>query len=192
MSSAPDELDQAWKLIQDQPLNVVAILGPYFGDGREETIRANIAEAKSYAVALANLGIGFFCPHTHTQEFGSVAKAGEPFYHRLDFAFLLRVADAALFTPRWVASSGTRREHAWSTWRGLSCFYPESSQDLGEIVQWNSRNTPFDRLELESTAEQAANFMFEFSCLPGWNKHDAAVQKRLRQLTSASQVRIRD
>lgn len=193
MSNAPDELGQAWSLIQNQPPNIVAILGPYFGDGSYETIEANITKAEEYAKALANLGIGFFCPHNHTRHFEVKAEAGEPFYHRLDFGILLRVADAALFMPEWPASSGARREKAWCEWRGLKSFFPKSPQDLDEIAQWNRQHTPHNRLELEAFTQEAANMLFDFSCLPGWNARDAAVQAKLRRFTSQHhQVHVLD
>ncbi len=187
MPNAPNELDQAWSLIKDRPVNVIAILGPYFGGGSHETISANIAEAEEYAIALANQNIGFFCPHTHTRHFETKSVAGEPFYHRLDLGILLRVADAALFTPRWRASSGARREQAWCEWRGLRCFFPESPKDLGAILHWNAHHQPYDRMRLEAAATEAANTLFDFSCLPGWNSRDAALQAELRHTTSRYQ-----
>jgi hypothetical protein len=126
----------SWAHLEENPLKLVFIAGPYIGDGSVEAIEANIREAESYAVALANAGIGFFCPHLHTEHFGSKATADEPFYHRLDFQFLLR-SDAALFTPRWKASSGARREHDWAEEKGLTIFYPESPSDIGDIIAWN-------------------------------------------------------
>jgi predicted methyltransferase MtxX (methanogen marker protein 4) len=55
-----------WARLTENPLKIVVIAGPYIGDGRLETIERNIREAELYAVALANRGIGFFCPHLHT------------------------------------------------------------------------------------------------------------------------------
>ena len=156
------DLDDAWELINQQKLNMVFIAGPYFGDGRRETIEANIREAEEYAVALANLGIGFFCPHLHTQHFGDKAEAGEPFYHALDFMLLTRVADAVLFTPRWMASAGARREQAWTKWRKMPEFYSTSSEDLSEIVAWDAAHQPYDRLELEKWAADASVRFFDF------------------------------
>jgi hypothetical protein len=118
-------------------LKVVAILGPYFGDGKHDTIAANIKEAESYAIALASLGIGFFCPHTHTRHFEELAKADEHFYYALDMMIYSRAADAALLTPRWRSSKGAVREHTWCQNNNIRCFFPTSVDDMNEIMEWN-------------------------------------------------------
>ena len=111
-----------WLPLGSRPMKIVFIAGPYIGDGRVDTIEANIREAESYAIALANAGIGFFCPHLHTHHFGTKARADETIYHALDFHFLTH-ADAVLFTPRWHTSSGARRERAWAIAKDLPLFY---------------------------------------------------------------------
>jgi hypothetical protein len=127
-----------WAPLGDKPIKIVFIAGPYIGDGTPAVIAANIKEAESYAVALANHGIGFFCPHLHTHHFETKARAEETFYHALDFHFLTH-ADAILLTPRWQSSSGARRERDWALAKGLPVFYPDSPspQDMYEIVVWN-------------------------------------------------------
>ncbi len=132
------EHEASWADLEAQPLKIVFIAGPYIGDGSVEAIEANIRDAEQYAVALANAGIGFFCPHLHTEHFGTKATAGEPFYHRLDYQFLLR-SDAALFTPSWQSSSGARREHDWAIWKSLPVFYPKSPRDYDAILAWNNK-----------------------------------------------------
>lgn len=174
------ELDDAWALLDEAPLNIVFIAGPYFGDGREETIEANIREAEKYAVALANRGIGFFCPHLHTQHFGIKAQAGEPFYHRLDFQHLVR-SDAALFTPRWSSSSGAKREEAWAKWRQMPTFFPTSPGDLEAIVEWNRSHKNISILELEGLLFENAVRFEDFSPLPGWSHRDQRVIDVSRQ-----------
>jgi hypothetical protein len=127
-----------WARLTEKPLKIVFIAGPYIGDGRVETIERNIREAESYAVALANRGVGFFCPHLHTHHFGTKALAEESFYHALDFHFLT-TADAILLTPRWRTSSGARRERAWAFAKGLPMFYPQTPDDMQAITDWNDR-----------------------------------------------------
>lgn len=119
-------------------LKIVAVLGPYFGDGQHDTIAANIKEAEEYAIALANLGIGFFCPHTHTRHFEELAQAPETFYHTLDIAIMTRVVDAALFTPRWKTSTGAKAENAWCVSNEIRCFYPNNPTDLMDIIEWST------------------------------------------------------
>lgn len=168
------DLDDAWALLNQAPLNVVFIAGPYIGDGSIKAIEANVREAELYAIALANAGIGFFCPHLHTEHFGTKAEAGEPFYHRLDFQHLVR-SDAVLFTPRWKSSSGARREFAWATWRNMPIFFPSSPKDIAKIVRWNSDHKPLSVLELEALLFENAVRFEDFSVLPGWSENDQKV-----------------
>ena len=119
---------------------MVFIAGPYFGDGRYETIEANIKEAERYAIALANRGIFFFCPHIHTAHFGYKAKNkdGENYYKALDFVYL-RMCKGILMMPRFKESSGAGDELEWSERNGLKIFYPKSPDDkevFDEIERW--------------------------------------------------------
>jgi len=179
-------LAEAEALLMAPPLNIIFIAGPYIGDGDPDTIEANIQEAKTYAVALANAGIGFFCPHLHTAHFGLAAEADETFYHRLDFQLLAR-SQAALFTPRWQTSGGARREEAWATWRRMPRFYPKSPTDLEQIRIWNTRQAqaPFD---LEQAADEARTLLFEMSGEPGWTPQDEASRQRLRDVLARRRI----
>ena len=136
MTTPPDTTP--WSPLGSRPMKLVFIAGPYIGDGTTETIERNIREAESYAIALANACIGFFCPHLHTHHFGTKAQADETFYHALDFHFLTH-ADAVLFTPRWHTSSGAKRERAWAVAKGLPLFYPASPDAIEDIVMWATR-----------------------------------------------------
>lgn len=109
-------------------MKLIFIGGPYFGDGKRETIEANIREAEKYAIALANRGIFFFCPHLHTGHFGEKAKQGEDFYKALDF-HILEKSDALLAMPRWRESSGARAEVQRSGERGIKIFFPLSPDE---------------------------------------------------------------
>lgn len=122
-------------------MKIVFIAGPYTGDGSYEQIEKNIREAEKYQIALANKEIGFFCPHNHTEHFGS--KKGvtvpEQFFYDLDFQFLMRIADASLAIPGWEKSWGTKREVAWAKEHGMKIFYPKDPTDIEEIVTWTKK-----------------------------------------------------
>lgn len=85
------------------------IAGPYIGDGSYPTINRNIVEAEQVAIQLANRGIYFFCPHTHTSHFGAKSSAPESFYKEMDLLFL-KQCDFLVATPMWTESSGAREE----------------------------------------------------------------------------------
>lgn len=85
------------------------VAGPYIGDGTYNTVENNIREAEIVAIELANRGIFFFCPHTHTRHFQLKAKAPESFYKELNFWHLLS-CHFLVATPRWHESSGARNE----------------------------------------------------------------------------------
>lgn len=120
-------------------MKIVYIAGPYIGDGDRENIEANIREAEKYQIALANAGIGFFCPHNHSEHFQEKAKAPEIFYHELDMQFLKRGADAVLAMPGWEKSSGATHEIEWAKEQNIPIFYPASSFDIQEIITWVER-----------------------------------------------------
>jgi len=185
------ELYAAWALLDQEPLNIVFIAGPYIGDGTIEAIEANIREAETYAIALANANIGFFCPHLHTEHFGIKAQANEPFYHRLDFQHLIR-SDAVLFTPRSPSSSGARREEAWAKWRGMTSFYPTSPDDIGEIIEWNRARRPMSVLDLEALLLENAVRFEDFAALPGWSERDQRVIDDSRKAVAGRSIRFYD
>ena len=128
---------------------LVFIAGPYFGDGKYETIEANVKEAERYAIALANRGVFFFCPHIHTSHFGYKAKNkdGENYYKALDFVYL-KMCKGILMMPRWKESSGARDEHEWAMGNNLNIFYPKSPNDnevmdiLEKWAKWLESKVP--------------------------------------------------
>lgn len=117
-------------------MKIVYIAGPYFGDGKKETIEKNIREAEKYQIVLANNKIGFFCSHNHTEHFQEKAKASEEFYYELDFQFLTKCADAVLAIPGWEKSKGARQEVDWAEKNHLPIFYPTSTNNLQELTFW--------------------------------------------------------
>jgi hypothetical protein len=82
------------------------------------------------------VGLGFFCPHNHTEHFETKASAEENFYRELDMVFLRKIADAILAVPGWEKSSGSRAEIEFAKQKGLPVFFPKSPDDLGEITSW--------------------------------------------------------
>lgn len=121
---------------EERELKVIGIVGPYFGDGTYEVIERNILKAEAFAIALANLGIPFFCSHTHTRHFEAKAKAPESFYKAQDMRFLVKACFALLVVPGWETSAGTRAEIAKFKELGRPVFYPKSPEDLEEILNW--------------------------------------------------------
>ncbi len=120
-------------------MKIVFICGPLTtgGDGSRDYIDKNIKTAEEYQIALANKGVGFFCAHTHTSwhsEKGSTAP--ETFYYDLDLDFLRRSSDAVLAIPGWEKSWGASNEVKIAKELNLPIFYPTSSKDIDDIVQW--------------------------------------------------------
>jgi len=99
-----------------------------------------VAEAEKYQIALINAGIGCFCAHTHTAyhyEKGSTAL--ESFYYELDIIFLQRIADAVLAMPGWEDSRGAKKEVEWAKENNLPIFYPNSPEDINDIIEWSEK-----------------------------------------------------
>jgi len=117
-------------------MKIVFIAGPYFGDGDKAKIQDNIRNAEKYRIVLANSGIGFFCPHNHTEHFEIKASANEDFYRELDMIFLQKTADAILAIPGWETSNGAKAEIEFAKRKGLPVFYPGSPADLGKVIAW--------------------------------------------------------
>lgn len=117
-------------------MKIVFIAGPYYGGGDLRNIDKNIREAESYAIALANRGVGFFGAHLHTARFELRTTAPEEYYKAIDMQMLQRACDAVLAMPEWEKSSGARAEVEWAKKNGKKIFYPKSVSDLEEIVKW--------------------------------------------------------
>ncbi len=107
-------------------------------DGKDRKFIENrVREAEKYQIALINAGIGCFCAHAHTSfhhEKGSTAP--EEFYYELDSEFLKRSADAVLAMPGWDKSRGAKKEVEWAMENKMPVFYPESPDDINEIIKW--------------------------------------------------------
>ena len=121
--------------------DIVFIAGPYFGDGSYEVIESNIEEAERYAIALANYGIFFFCPHLHTRHFEVKSEAEEAFFKALDLLILSKCS-ALVALPRWRESSGARHEVDIFIKDHKPVFFMSSLKDIDQVVEWfKSRET---------------------------------------------------
>lgn len=126
--------------LENRSMKIMFIAGPYFGDGQRSTIEQNIRAAERYQIALANVGIPFFCAHNHTEHFEEKAKAPEEFYRTMDFEILKRACDAVLAIPGWEQSEGAQKEVDWARENKIPVFFPKSSDDLNEIIAWTRSN----------------------------------------------------
>lgn len=121
-------------------MKIVYIAGPLTTgwDGKDRVfIENHVRNAEAYQVALANLGIGAFCPHTHSSFHNEKGgKASEAYYYELDFEFLKRASDALLAVPGWEQSKGATSEVEWAIKNNIPVFYPTSPEDLAEIIEW--------------------------------------------------------
>lgn len=124
-------------------MKIIFIAGPYFGDGTKEAIQKNIRQAEQYQIALANVGIPFFCAHNHTEHFEEKAKAPEEFYKRMDMEILKRACDAVLTIPDWETSTGAREEVAWAQQNNIPVFFPKSAEDLSQVITWVRENRQY-------------------------------------------------
>ncbi len=118
---------------------IIFIAGPYFGDGERKTIEKNIRTAEQYQIALANVGVPFFCAHNHTEHFEEKADAPEEFYTALDFEILKRACDGILVISGWETSRGTQAEVAWARETNFPIFFPKSPDDLGEVIAFGKK-----------------------------------------------------
>jgi len=117
-------------------MKIVFIAGAYIGDGNRENIEKNIREAEKYQIALADAGVGFFCPHNHTEHFEEKSKAPEEFYRKLDRTILERTCDGIVVVPGWENSGGTKLEIEYAKENNIPIFFPKSLEDLSEVISW--------------------------------------------------------
>lgn len=140
-------------------MKIVYISGPVVGNATEETVKAaikrNISEAKKYAEALANKGIGFCCPHIHNVELkGKSITEIQRYYYDLDSELLIRASDALMAIPGWETSNGAKYEVELAKILSLPIFYPKSSDDLNDVVKWYEENENGEIQEIEEREER--------------------------------------
>lgn len=100
-----------------------------------DKVEYNIYMAKKYAVILANEGIGFFCPHTHTANFHWMASAPEDFYKELDLSFV-DDCQAILLIDDWEKSSGAQNEYSTMHIQGKPAFKVSDANWLEQVKEW--------------------------------------------------------
>lgn len=108
-------------------MKIVGIIGPYFNSGIRRLIDHSIADARFLAIKLASYfgyskTIGFFVPHNHTAQFEVLAKAPEPYYHKLDETIFDRACDGFVLLPNWNTSSGSHRDYNRAVQQGRIIF----------------------------------------------------------------------
>jgi len=97
-------------------MKFVYIAGPYTGNTHDYRsyfeIERHIQIAVEASAELAELGVGFFCPHNHSAHFELITPKVKPsFWYALDMHFLA-ACDAMLLLPGWQNSKGVKKELA--------------------------------------------------------------------------------
>ncbi len=125
-----------------QRRNYVFISGPYTGEYTHDAasyfkIEMNITRAHEVSAALARLGYGFFCPHTHSAHNEVIMPEVLPeYWYELDCHFL-RACDALLVLPGY--SKGVEKEMELARSLGMPVFH--NLLDLIEdFPAWKVRN----------------------------------------------------
>lgn len=117
-------------------MKLVYVAGPYMssleGIAQYHEITDHILEAEEVSLRLAERGIGFFCPHTHTAHFEAKVSVGEQFYKDLDME-LLKKCDAIVLIKGWHNSSGSKAERAYAESVGMPIF----DLNPGTIDEWD-------------------------------------------------------
>jgi len=98
---------------------MVYIAGPISANTIEEKY-TNIDKGKKVAELLAEKGINFFCPHTHSADFGHLAPVG--FWYEQDLKFLA-ICNLFLLLPGWEDSAGCKVEKDFAKKNGKIIFY---------------------------------------------------------------------
>ncbi len=143
-------------------LKIGYISGPFVGNATKanlkEAIEKNIETAKKYAEVLANNKIGFFVPHINSVELnGKDLNEKQRFYYEQDTEFLIRAADFLVAIPGWETSFGARHEIKIAEELKLPVFYPQSPDDISEILEWH-KTVKENNDKLESTLKGNVNW----------------------------------
>lgn len=116
-------------------MRVVYIAGPYRGQTHDWKsyfeIDRNITNALEAAARLAQAGVGYFCPHKHSEHMEVITPTVPPEYWiELDIE-ILSACDAILMLPRWTTSSGATAECDWAKAHGIPVFYL-----VEDVIDW--------------------------------------------------------
>lgn len=125
-------------------MKYIYIAGPYMGPARHHDWRdysiidRNIAQARDAFVALAQAGIGAFCPHLHSAHFEVIAPdVGPAYWYELDFRFL-RACDALYLLPGWQESTGSLAEKAMAEFE----LHIPVFEDIDQAIAWAQGQQP--------------------------------------------------
>lgn len=102
-----------------------------------QAIDKNIRRAEEVAIALSELGIEFFCPHTHTAHFQYKSKATEEFYLTMGLNHLYD-CQAIIMIPGWEMSKGSQIERNTALSWELPVFLWPFDKNL--IIEWWKEN----------------------------------------------------
>lgn len=114
--------------------------GPYRGRGEPGEIEKNIIRSAQFQAALAHAGIVAYSPNIHDAHWETLnggSEAAAQTLKRFTEMVLSELADALIVMPEWETSAGTKVEIATAEQRGIPVFYPNSPEDLAEIIKWN-------------------------------------------------------
>lgn len=118
-------------------MKIVFISGVYIGKNFEET-DVNIKKAEAFAIALANRGVGFFCPHLNIAHLETKSSMAYGFHLDLDAEMMSR-CDGALMMPGWEKTGSDMFGYENARKRGMLMFFPNSPEDtrvLSAIEKW--------------------------------------------------------
>ena len=101
----------------DKPM--IYIAGPISAPTLEEKY-TNIDKGKKVAELLTEKGVNFFCPHTHSADFGHLQS--KEFWYKQDLKFLI-ICDLFLLLPGWEDSAGCKIEKKFAEKNGKIIFY---------------------------------------------------------------------
>lgn len=108
---------------------IIYIIGPYSAD-TEEAIEKNIIAAEQCAMTLANLGVGFFCPHLNTRGMHRTTVAPYDFWIEVGMTILEKCGDGAVVLPGWEESKGSLQEIMKMERLGRPIFYLKHLKDV--------------------------------------------------------------
>ena len=99
---------------------IVYIAGPYRAP-TEHGVQQNIDRARAAAIEIAEMGLGFFCPHLNSAHMGGVIPDDD--WIEMDLVFLRDCCKAILMLDGWDKSEGSLEEYARARSLGLLVFH---------------------------------------------------------------------
>ena len=112
----------------------IYISGKYTGKDLRE-VEKNIRVAEEAAIKIAEKGIKYFCPHTHSNHMDFYApKVTHEYWMDLDLYFIRKTATCMLMLPGWRASKGAVIEENLANELDLPIF-----ESLSNLLYWYSK-----------------------------------------------------